>query len=109
MPLVIENDIERRLKKRVEEVGGKCIKFNAVSEGGIPDRIVVLKGGRIIFVELKRPRGGKVSPLQTYQIEKLRGLGCRVELVKNYDDIERLIEDPLGKKLVRNISTERKG
>lgn len=93
MPLVIENDIEQRLKKRVEDVGGKCIKFNAVSEGGIPDRIVILPGGKIIFVELKRPKGGKVSPLQTYQIGKLRSLGCRVELVKNYADIERVLSD----------------
>lgn len=92
MPLVIEKDIETRLKKRVEDLGGKCIKFNAVSEGGIPDRIVVLPPGQVAFVELKRPRGGRLSPIQKYQIEKLRSLGCVVEVVKNYDDIESLLK-----------------
>lgn len=92
----IERDIESRLKKRVEQLGGKCIKFNAVSESGIPDRIIILPGGRLAFVELKRPKGGRVKPMQHYQINKLNSLGCRATVVKNYDEIEKLLEEMLN-------------
>lgn len=91
--MILERDIEAALKRRVEHCGGKCIKFVAVSESGIPDRIVILPRGRVIFVELKRPRGGKIAPIQKYQMEKLRSLGCEAALVKNYSDIEKLLEE----------------
>lgn len=89
--MILERDIETALKRRVEHEGGKCIKFVAVSESGIPDRIVILPGGRIVFVELKRPRGGRLSPIQKYQMEKLKSLGCEVVRIKTYQEIEDLL------------------
>lgn len=89
--LVLERDIEERLKKRVKAYGGKYIKFFSSSETGLPDRIVVLPGGKVLFVELKRPTGGRLSQMQRYQIEQLRDLGCTAEVVKNYDEIETLL------------------
>ena len=89
--MILEKDIEAALKRRVEFAGGKCIKFMAVSESGIPDRIVVLPGGRGVFVELKRPVGGRKSPIQEYQVKKLRSLGCEAVFIKSYQDIEDLL------------------
>lgn len=86
--LVLERDIETRLKSRVEELGGKCVKFASATETGIPDRIVIMPRGRIAFVELKRPKGGSLSEIQKYQIAKLRALGCEVYVLRNYKDIE---------------------
>ena len=90
--MILEKDIESALKRRVEGCGGKCIKFVAVSESGIPDRIVLLPHGRVIFVELKRPYGGRLSAIQKYQLDKLRSLGCEAAVVKNHKDIEELLE-----------------
>lgn len=91
--MILEKDIESALKRRVEGCGGKCIKFVAVSESGIPDRIAILPHGRVIFVELKRPYGGRLSAIQKYQLEKLRSLGCEAVVVKNHRDIEDLLEE----------------
>lgn len=90
--LVLEKDIERRLGSLVKQYGGKYIKFYSSAETGIPDRVVVLPGGVVIFVELKRPKGGKLSAMQKYQIEQLRDLDCWVEVVKNYEQIDELFQ-----------------
>ena len=91
--LITEHDIESFLKKRVEHVGGRCLKFPAVYEEGIPDRLVIIPPGRIAFVELKRPKGGRLSEMQKYQIGKLKDMGCMVRVVKNYKDVDKLLED----------------
>jgi len=43
----------------------------APTEVGIPDRIVLVPGGSVWFVELKRARGGKVSERQKYILRVL--------------------------------------
>lgn len=89
--LVTESDVESRLVKRVESLGGKCIKLWPTQEG-LPDRLVVLPRGTIIFVELKRPKGGRLAPLQVWQHKVLRGLGCRVYVVNTYEKIEEVLK-----------------
>ena len=91
--LIVEKDIETFLKNRVEHLGGMCFKLPAVYEEGIPDRLVVLPQGRIAFVELKRPKGGRLSEMQKYQIKKLKDLGCKVYVVKNYEEVNGVLED----------------
>ena len=84
-----ERDIERKLKKRVESTGGWCLKFIS-SVSGIPDRICLFPSGRIIFVELKR-HGEYPRPLQINQINKIKKLGFRVEVIDSEQGIEGLI------------------
>lgn len=71
----LEREVERYLVRRVEALGGRCLKWTSPGTTGLPDRIVLLPRGRIIFVELKRPKGSRVAPLQIYWREALRGLG----------------------------------
>jgi hypothetical protein len=40
-----------------------------------------------MFVELKRPKGGKVSPMQEWWADKLRRLGFWVLIVRNAADL----------------------
>ena len=51
-----ESEIESRLREEVEEAGGACINLPALLYRGIPDRLVLLPGAVIVFVELKRAR-----------------------------------------------------
>jgi Holliday junction resolvase len=90
---VKENVIERELIARVQAAGGVCIKVQSVARRGFFDRLVVLPGGRIIFVECKRPRGGRLAIHQRWYAETFRALGARVEIVANYADIDRLFID----------------
>jgi hypothetical protein len=57
---------------------------------GLPDRLVLLPRGRVLFVELKRP-GQKPRPAQQRWIKKLRGLGFSVEVVTTRQQLGHLI------------------
>ena len=71
----LERDIEQKLRRKVEALGGRCLKWVCPGWSGVPDRIVLLPGGRIYFVETKRPKGGVVSELQKKWREWITGLG----------------------------------
>ena len=58
-----ESEIEARLVRGVKALGGVAYKFVSPGNVGVPDRVVVLPGGRVIFVELKA-EGGRLSPMQ---------------------------------------------
>ena len=84
----LEKDIEKKLKKKVEWRGGLCLKWVCPGWAGVPDRIILLPGGRLVFVETKRPKGGKLSELQKWWGDKLIKLGFNYEVVWNDDDLE---------------------
>lgn len=75
-----ESAIESHYKKLVEDAGGMFIKFTSPSHNGVPDRIVILPGGTMYFVEFKAPNK-KPRPLQRYVIDKIKKLGCEVKVV----------------------------
>ena len=84
----LEKEIEAKLRKAVEAAGGKCLKWVCPGWSGVPDRIGLLPGGRIVFVELKRPKGGVVSDLQKWWAKELRGLGFEVWFIKNEEELQ---------------------
>lgn len=81
-----ENVVEKRLIKEVEKVGGKAWKLVCPGISGVPDRIVLLPLGRIIFVELKAP-GKKRRKRQEYVGRILEDLGFRVEVIDSIDGV----------------------
>jgi hypothetical protein len=86
-----ERQVENHLKKVVEASGGIAIKLSPIGYVGIPDRLVLLPGGVLIFVEVKRPKGGVVAPLQVWWANKLKKLGFRHEFALTQDDVDRII------------------
>ena len=89
---MLEKEIEKKLVDAVEAKGGKCIKWTSPGTTGLPDRIVLLPGGRIAFAELKRPRGSRKGSLQPYWRRVLTGLGFLHWWVYTEADIEALLE-----------------
>lgn len=71
----LEKEIEGKLRSMVRDHGGMCLKWVCPGWAGVPDRIVLLPGGRVIFAELKRPKGGRLSERQRWWGRKLRSLG----------------------------------
>ena len=88
----LEKDIEARLRTRVEALGGRCLKWTCPGWRGVPDRIVLFPGGRVYFVETKRPKGGKLSPLQIKWREWLTALGFHVWTVWSTADLADFLE-----------------
>lgn len=83
----LEKEIEKKLRKGVEKRGGRCLKWTCPGWAGVPDRIVLLPGGHIYFVETKRPKGGELSALQIKWREWLTGLGFSCWVVWTEEDL----------------------
>lgn len=88
-----EASIEEYLRERVEDLRGVCIKLSPVGLRGVPDRLIVLSGPRVIFVELKRPKRGVISALQHWWRKRLLALGCEHHFVKTRAEVDALIGD----------------
>lgn len=82
----LEKDVEKYLAKQCQRRGWLSYKFLS-SETGVPDRIVVLPGGAVWFVELKRARGGRLSARQKHIISKLNNTGANVCVLYGREDV----------------------
>lgn len=87
-----ESDIERRFVREVERAGGRVLKWVSPGNRGVPDRIVILPHGRVVFVELKRS-GGRLGPLQERWARILKELGHTVYKIDSIDGIKRFIDE----------------
>lgn len=85
-----ERDVESYLIKRVESIGFKCLKFIPDQVNGMPDRIIMLPGSRVLWVELKT-KGGKLSEIQKLRHAELAKLGQDVVVVWNKEQADELV------------------
>ena len=82
---MLEKDIENALVRKVKKLGGMCEKFTSPGRRFVPDRIITLPSGKIVFVEVKNT-GKKPTELQLRDHERRRALGCDVRVIDNMDD-----------------------
>ena len=82
---MLEKTVEAALVKRVKELGGIAYKWTSPGRTGVPDRIVMIPGGKIIFVELKSPTG-KLTVRQEREHDTIRSLGFEVIVINNVED-----------------------
>ena len=87
-----EKAIEQKLVKAVKAMGGIAPKFISPGFDGMPDRLVLLPGGIITFVEVKR-YGEKPRPLQKARHGMLRRLGFEVYILDDATQIGGLISE----------------
>ena len=86
-----EKQIERKLTDDVKGMGGIAPKFVSPGYDGMPDRIVLLPGGHIGFVEVKAP-GEKPRALQLARHEMLRRLGFKVYVLDDEQQIGGILD-----------------
>lgn len=89
---MLEKRIERRLVDRVREAGGLAMKWTSPSMSGVPDRLCLLPGGRVVFVELKAP-GQRPTPLQLRMHQMLSALGADVRVLDSIDAVDAWIRE----------------
>ena len=90
-----EKEVEQRLVAAVKAAGGWCPKFVSPGTNGMPDRVILIPGGRIAFVEVKAP-GRKPRKLQIRRHIRLRTLGFRVYVLDDPDEIPEILADIAG-------------
>ena len=86
-----EKQIEQKLVKAVWSMGGICPKLVSPGMDGMPDRMVLLPGGRIAFAELKAP-GKRPRPLQMRRMAQLSRLGFRVYVIDGPEQINEVLQ-----------------
>ena len=87
-----EKTIEQHLVKAVKNSGGIAPKMVSPGFDGMPDRLVLLPGGKIGFVEVKAP-GKEPRPLQVARHGLLRRLGFKVYVLDAPEQIGGILDE----------------
>ncbi len=87
-----EKTIETKLVKAVRAIGGLAPKFVSPGLDGVPDRLVLLPGGRIAFIELKA-QGKTLRPLQVRRKKQLETLGFSVYCIDRPEQIGGILDE----------------
>ena len=86
-----ENQVESYLHKRVVAAGGMTYKWVSPNMVGVPDRIVIMPGGRVYFVEVKS-MDGKLAPHQIRRLAELDALGVNVRALFGTEEVDKFVE-----------------
>lgn len=87
-----EKQIEQKLVRTIKNMGGIAPKLVCPGFDGMPDRIVLLPGGHMAFVEVKAP-GKAPRPLQVARHEMLRRLGFKVYVLDGENEITKIVKE----------------
>lgn len=90
-----ESAIEAMLVRSVVERGGLCYKLVSPGNPGVPDRIVIVPGGRVIFVELKTETG-RLSAMQQWQHAELRERGAEARVLRGAEQVRGFVREVFG-------------
>jgi hypothetical protein len=83
-----EKAIEKYCQKVAKDYGGVAVKFSSPSNRGVPDRMLLMPGGRVAFLELKST-GRKPTKLQQYWLDRLNDLGFKA----TYADTKKSVKE----------------
>lgn len=83
---------EQKLVRVVKAAGGIAVKFVSPGFDGMPDRLVLLPGGKMVFVEVKA-MGCKPCPLQIRRHVMLRALGFVVFVLDDERQIGGILDE----------------
>lgn len=89
---MLEKEVEKYLVREIKKLGGISFKFISPSNAGVPDRILILPTGKVVFAELKTDKG-KLTKLQESQIRKISGLGAEVKVLYGIEGVKKFINE----------------
>jgi hypothetical protein len=88
---MLERDIEKYLIRRTAERGGVAYKWVSPGRVGVADRIVVLPGGVVWFVEVKTVTG-RLSEMQKIFAADMMRLKQNYRCVWCKEDVDELLQ-----------------
>lgn len=86
-----EGKIQKYAKYRFEAIGGLVRKLSYEGRNGAPDLLVVLPGGVIWFVEVKKDENTEPEEHQLREHKRLRKRGANVFVVGSFKQVDDLI------------------
>lgn len=89
-----EKLLEKTLAAEVKKLGGWSLKLLSTYVTGLPDRLILLPGGIIFFVEVKTT-GKKPTTIQLLIHERLRRLGFTVHVVDTLKQLNEILNSGL--------------
>ena len=87
-----EKTLEQQLTQAARLMNGIALKFVSPGLAGVPDRIVLMPGGRCAFAEIKAP-GKPLRPLQLRRKHQLEALGFRVYVIDHPNQIGGVLDE----------------
>ena len=87
-----ESEIERKFVNAAKLRGGLALKFVSPGMNGVPDRLVLMPGGRMAFAELKVP-GESMRSIQRKRKRQLEQLGFAVYCIDGPEQIEGVLDE----------------
>lgn len=89
---MLENEVEKYLVDYAELKGCKIEKLILKDRRGWPDRTIITPHGVTGFAEVKRPRGGKLSPQQTEEIAGIANRKTPIAIIKNKKEAKEFVD-----------------
>jgi hypothetical protein len=94
-PPPTESQVEAKIVAYARSKGCLVYKFSSPARRGVPDRIIIAPGGKVLFLEIKRP-GKHPTELQMREMRLLREQGCNADWVSNAEDGKRWVDGLLS-------------
>jgi hypothetical protein len=89
MTLKTEAQLQNWFTNQLQADGCLTYKFSSPAKAGVPDQIVICKGGHTFFIEYKHSnKQGRLSKRQIIEIAKLRAQGSNVFVVSDAKQLQ---------------------
>lgn len=86
-----EKQIETYLREEAKRKGAIAMKVQTDYLAGMPDRLLILPSGGVVWVEVKAPKG-RLREIQRVTHQKLRSLQQKVHIVRSVEECKTLLE-----------------
>jgi hypothetical protein len=93
MPRILERTLQAKCISWAKQHRVLSLKVEGIV--GIPDRLFIGPHGTTLFIEFKRPGGGRVTEAQRYWVRELNKRHVEAYVVDNFDEFCVLIEEHL--------------
>ena len=87
-----EKRLEQKLREAVKRAGGLALKWVSPGVTGVPDRIIILPGGKVKLVEVKST-GKKQSARQVVMAGMLEKLGLPVAVIDSQETLTEFLNE----------------